>query len=115
MYALTHPVYPLFLGRRSCPPTLPLVLGIRDADLKTSLSEEPRLVSSFGTLRIIIDAEEQDAGSAVIKDLPVSFNPFRREFGYRRFREYMLSGGRQTEAETEHDPFSELEAENVSD
>lgn len=27
--ALKHPVYPLYLGRRSCPPTLPLCLGIR--------------------------------------------------------------------------------------
>lgn len=25
--ALRHPVYPLYLGRRSCPPTLPLCLG----------------------------------------------------------------------------------------
>ena len=25
--ALKHPVYPLYLGRRSCPPTLPLCLG----------------------------------------------------------------------------------------
>lgn len=27
--ALKHPVYPLYLGRRSCPPTLPLCLDIR--------------------------------------------------------------------------------------
>lgn len=27
--ALRAPVFPLFLGRRSCPPTLPLCLGIR--------------------------------------------------------------------------------------
>lgn len=25
--ALTHPVFPLYLGRRACPPTLPLCLG----------------------------------------------------------------------------------------
>lgn len=28
-WALGHPAYPLFLGRRSCPPTLPLCLGLR--------------------------------------------------------------------------------------
>ena len=28
--ALKSPVSPLFLGRRSCPPTLPLALGIRE-------------------------------------------------------------------------------------
>lgn len=26
--AIKRPVYPLFLGRRSCPPTLPIVLGV---------------------------------------------------------------------------------------
>ena len=31
--ALRHPVYPLYLGRRSCPPTLPLCLGIRQGSL----------------------------------------------------------------------------------
>ena len=36
--ALRSPVYPLFLGRRSCPPTLPLVLGIRD-DMEESQNE----------------------------------------------------------------------------
>ena len=30
--ALHHPVFPLFLGRRSCPPTMPLCLGIRQKD-----------------------------------------------------------------------------------
>ena len=28
--ALTHPVFPLYLGRRACPPTLPLCLGLRE-------------------------------------------------------------------------------------
>ena len=31
--ALRHPVCPLYLGRRSCPPTLPLCLGIRQGSL----------------------------------------------------------------------------------
>ena len=39
--ALQAPVFPLFLGRRSCPPTLPLSLGIRQTDLLTALQEEP--------------------------------------------------------------------------
>lgn len=29
--ALTHPVFPLYLGRRACPPTLPLCLGLSRA------------------------------------------------------------------------------------
>ena len=115
VFALTHPVFPLFLGRRSCPPTLPLVLGIRDAALNAALSAEPRLVPSDGPLRIRMDADTEDAGAAVFKDVPVSFNPFQREFGYRKCREMILPGTRNAEHGTEHDPFSELEGEDVSD
>ena len=32
--ALLHPVFPLYLGRRSCPPTLPLCRGIPNFSLK---------------------------------------------------------------------------------
>ena len=39
--ALRHPVYPLYLGRRSCPPTLPLCLGIRQGSLLDILRTEP--------------------------------------------------------------------------
>ena len=39
--ALRHPVYPLYLGRRSCPPTLPLCLGIRQGSLLDVLRTEP--------------------------------------------------------------------------
>ena len=42
--ALKHPVYPLYLGRRSCPPTLPLFLGIRAGKLLDTLRAEPLLV-----------------------------------------------------------------------
>ena len=38
--ALRHPVYPLYLGRRSCPPTLPLCLGIRQGSLLDVLRTE---------------------------------------------------------------------------
>ena len=40
-YALKHPAFPLFLGRRSCPPEAGMVLGIRDLPLETALEEEP--------------------------------------------------------------------------
>ena len=40
-YALKHPAFPLFLGRRSCPPEAGMVLGIRDLSLEKALEEEP--------------------------------------------------------------------------
>ncbi|MEU5137483.1 type I-E CRISPR-associated protein Cas5/CasD [Streptomyces californicus] len=40
--AIRHPVYPLSLGRRSCPPTGPVSLGLRpDTELENALKEEP--------------------------------------------------------------------------
>lgn len=112
-YALTHPAYPLFLGRRSCPPTLPLVWGIRDKELMTALTEEPRLVSEpeEDSLRIVIDEDKDSRSAALIKDVPVSFSPYRREYTYRKYREIILPGTPQTE----HDPFALLEVDNGSD
>ncbi len=109
VYALTHPAYPLFLGRRSCPPTLPLVLGIRSCDLETALREEPKLVESDGVVRIVLDAPPESQ-NPVCKDVPLSFNPRRREFGYRKYKEMFFS----REDQQEHDPFAEVEAEYVS-
>ena len=110
-YALTHPAYPLFLGRRSCPPTLPLVLGIRDKELMTALTGEPRLTPDAGPLRIVIDEDKDSRGAALIKDVPMSFSPYRREYTYRKYREVILPGTPQTE----HDPFALLEVDNGSD
>lgn len=46
--ALRHPVYPLYLGRRSCPPTLPLCLGIRQGSLLDILRTEPHAGTKTG-------------------------------------------------------------------
>ncbi len=109
--SLTHPVYPLFLGRRCCPPTLPLVLGVRQGDLLTVLRSEPPLISGTQPVRIITDAMWNDPAAVTVKDSPISYSPYQRQFGYRKMKEYILTQNRQTE----HDPFAELEAAYVSD
>lgn len=60
--ALRHPVYPLYLGRRSCPPTLPLCLGIRQGSLLDVLRTEPMQgrKPETGKLRIVADADPAD-------------------------------------------------------
>ena len=109
--ALRHPVYPPFLGRRSCPPTQPLCLGLRETDLETALRAEPRLVKPrYGEddkLRMVIDAAPGEPGVPV-RDLPLSFSPFQRRFGFRPAREVFVDAPREPEAETAHDPFKEL-------
>ena len=106
--ALRRPVYPPFLGRRSCPPTLPLCLGIHDASLEDALSTEPLLVNprrgESGRLRLVIDAE---VGTPV-RDLPFSFSPFHRRFGFRSVRETFVDVPPVPQVETAHNPFEEL-------
>ena len=84
--ALTHPRFSLFLGRRSCPPTLPLVLGIRNKGLYQALFEEEWLVPEWRRkslfrfsdtirLRIVTDGIRE---RAVKKDVPLSFSSCKR-------------------------------------
>lgn len=96
--ALRAPVYPLFLGRRSCPPTLPLSLGIRDGSLETALRNEPPLTDPTGSKRLILDSDNE--GSAV-RDVPLSFSQLHRQYGFRMKKEVQLPAA-------EHDPMSEL-------
>ena len=101
-YALENPVYPLFLGRRSCPPTLPIVLGIRDEELITALKKEPPIPSAENTenfsKRLIYDS---DPSGVLVRDVPVSFSQVHRQYGFRYKSEETLLG-------TEHDPMAEL-------
>jgi CRISPR system Cascade subunit CasD len=113
--ACRNPMFPLFLGRRSCPPTLPLVLGIRDKDLYQTLLDEPWQMPEWrrkGTanriiLRIVMDEID---GRIIKKDVPISFSPFNRTYGYRSYVELMgkeISTNIYT-TETSHDPMKEL-------
>ena len=43
--ALLHPVFQLYLGRRSCPPTLPLCLGLRQCCFAGSTADRTAAVS----------------------------------------------------------------------
>jgi CRISPR system Cascade subunit CasD len=113
--ALTHPAYPLFLGRRSCPPTLPFYLGIRPTDLFETLEKEPSQVPAWRhhqpvKTRIVADAIPSQPGVAPRQDLPISFSPIHRQFGFRPVREFQIQlvSGPVSQSETSHDPFVEL-------
>lgn len=115
--ALEHPVFPLFLGRRSCPPTLPICLGTREKCLKDSLEAEPWLLpewrrnkESSAQYRFVMDANEPGGKTAVVQDLPLSFNPEHRKFGYRLVREYGKTNTESAEEKPQafHDAFAEL-------
>ncbi len=116
--ALANPKFCIFLGRKSCPPTLPLVLGLQGKDLESALRGEEWLVPDWRKkslfrfkkeipLRIVIESLE---GSAAKKDVPVSFSPMRREYRYRRMKEApaKIVTDEFLPVLTEHDPMVEL-------
>jgi CRISPR system Cascade subunit CasD len=86
--ALANPVFPLFLGRRACPPTLPLSLGLREMTLVEALRDEPWRASdrhkkhAGGDLEMVIDSEGENALFA-LRDTPVSFDQSHRKYMYR--------------------------------
>lgn len=104
--ALRRPVFPLFLGRRSCPPAGPLDHGLRDADIFDVLATEPWLASPLAqkahrgplvTLDTVTDQPvlgdlepdptdspaHQSVGGEVVRDEPITFDPRHREHGWR--------------------------------
>ena len=112
--ALRNPCFPLFLGRRSCPPTLPLVLGIREEALEIALREEENQNKDLKSIQqshryIRLDCGVGEQEGAVVQDLPISFNPMKREFGYRRAKEIWLRDDvNREESADEHDAMAEL-------
>jgi CRISPR system Cascade subunit CasD len=108
--AVRAPAFPLALGRRSCPPTQPVSLGLRHADLEDALRETPWQATRHAReqyadqrgrqqdlgrplypARIDLSATLEDpAGDDVRHDVPLSFNPLARGFTSRRVRHAWL-------------------------
>jgi len=116
--ALHNPVFPLYLGRRSCPPASPLIIGIREKTLYQALLEEPWQASPWFKKRnresykttIIIDAQAGDEGAFIRRDLPVSFSQKHRQYGFRMVKEVVeikpVESDTLEEKQTEHDAFA---------
>lgn len=117
--ALENPVFPLYLGRRSCPPVGRLVLGLRERDLRQALEEEPWQASEWFQkkpreqvkLTLICDAQPNEQGAFLRRDLPVSFDQRHRRYDFRMVRDTaeaiaIRSPQRMTELPTDHDPMA---------
>ncbi len=92
--SLSSPGFPLYLGRRSCPVTGRLNLGLREAGLEEALRAHNweaslwyrRRQSDVVDLDLLLDAVPGTAagsGSETVRDVPLSFSPARREYGWR--------------------------------
>lgn len=114
--ALNQPAHPLALGRRACPPTLPLVLGVKSTDLEKALRSEAcqdtlwRRTSRDKVARLFVECSKapHDAVARQVQGArPISFNPEHREYD-----SYMLKDlGNVVFSQIKtgnHDPFAEM-------
>jgi len=99
--ALRNPVFPIFLGRRSCPPVGPVSFGIKnDTGVEDVLREFPWQASDWYRktqpkivpLEIIYDALilENHFGE-IQRDLPVSFDQSYRQYALRGIKRDRIS------------------------
>jgi CRISPR system Cascade subunit CasD len=116
--AVKSPVFPLYLGRRSCPPVGKISLGIRQGSLRETLTSEEWLASEWykkkyadktapPSLSIVCDAERQ--GALYRRDIPVSFDQTHRKYAFRCVDD-VADAIKATvkETPTKHDPYPEV-------
>lgn len=116
--ALRQPQFPLFLGRRSCPPVGRVEHGLRPGDGVEVLSAEPwhaavwfqrACQESAVLLDVVADCPPGTPGAELVRDEPVTFDPRHRQWEWRsvlrhdpvRVANPMFAGDR-------HDPMAVL-------
>ncbi|MFJ9434759.1 type I-E CRISPR-associated protein Cas5/CasD [Streptomyces sp. NPDC101490] len=111
--ALQAPVYPPFLGRRSCPPAQPIELGLHsDLDLMEALRQEPWQASPWYkkrhdgqttvTLPVLYETH-QTTTTDTLRDQPLSFAS--------EHRRHTLRPVTRTEVQVQADPEVQVQAD----
>ena len=129
--AVVRPVFPVYLGRRSCPPTLPLRLAVREGSAWDAVCETPWMASPYYQkkqrhdrlvrTRVVADLgiippEVERASQHTLQDMPISFNSEHRQFTVRAVEEVYIELENPQYAETKpqahpglvHDPMEVL-------
>lgn len=97
--ALRRPYFPLFLGRRSCPPAGPVSQGLRDGTAVEALQTEPWHASPWfqsahrsptAELELVADSDPGDEEAELVRDEPVEFgfDPRHRQWEWRSVRRH---------------------------
>ncbi|WLQ53795.1 type I-E CRISPR-associated protein Cas5/CasD (plasmid) [Streptomyces poriferorum] len=126
--ALRTPVYPTYLGRRSCPPAQPVELAVHDTSLTRALTDEPwhaapwyqKLHRTNPTVPLVVlrDTSPGDGHGDTLRDHPLSFAAEHRRHALRTVisETVDVSNPRaatrppaQRQPVPHHDPFGPLE------
>lgn len=116
--ALRHPRFPLYLGRRSCPPAERPLIGIREGSFVEALREEQwyaeasyrRKQPTRIRLPITRDCLPAETPHESVRDVPVSFDVRHREYGWREVvREYGPPITNKAGRAPAHDPMALVE------
>lgn len=125
--ALQRPTFPLYLGRRSCPPTWPLVLEVHDQSLYDVLtghawvaSERVQQEATSPTVacEMVLDGESvpdhrrREAVVRTVRDVPLSFDPEYRNYGWReiaRIWTHVATPAQDQQKALPHDPMMTVE------
>ncbi|MFJ8271636.1 type I-E CRISPR-associated protein Cas5/CasD [Streptomyces sp. NPDC094154] len=124
--ALRAPVYAPFLGRRSCPPSLPIELHLHDhSGLQDALREEPWQASPWYRkqyrgrddieLTVLREADEHEQNAAdTLRDQPLSFAAEHRRHTLRTQVTYSVRIPNPSARHLpRHDPFDALDEESA--
>ncbi|MBM9624591.1 type I-E CRISPR-associated protein Cas5/CasD [Streptomyces zhihengii] len=122
--ALRNPVYPPFLGRRSCPPSRPVELDLhREGTLEQALRSTPWQASSWHKrqhrpgadihLTVLREARPEEVDAAnTLRDQPLSFAPEHRRHALRSVisDSVRFTHSLERRAVARHDPFDAFDA-----
>lgn len=90
--AVRSPTFPLYLGRRACPPSeAEISLGVHETGLEEALRSHEWLAREQYRrqqgrtvhLELVVDAPPGTVDAETARDVPLSFDPVRREYGWR--------------------------------
>ncbi|WP_343074643.1 type I-E CRISPR-associated protein Cas5/CasD [Nakamurella aerolata] len=130
--ALRQPRFPLYLGRRSCPPASPPFVAVLTrpvSEVLTSTAREsgvPWLASPWWQrkqpvdvhLDIVRDADPGELEHDRVRDVPLSFDPHHRRFGTRSVVTdvcRLTNDVSRRRVRTSHDPFDMWEKADAPD
>lgn len=84
--ALVSPRWPLFLGRRACPPSERVLVGVVELDAREAARAAPFSErTSEGSLRLIVESPPEHGGEPRY-DVPLSFRPGAKRYAARYVR-----------------------------